>query len=123
MRLKRSWEFDAVFRAGRQLKGELVRICYLYRDTETRIGVTVGKKIANAVGRSRGRRMLRESLRRLSPWVKDGVWIVASLRERGLDVTSVALYHEIAGLMERSGLLKKNWDGADWRVDDRRIFQ
>ncbi|MDR3280231.1 MAG: ribonuclease P protein component [Synergistaceae bacterium] len=122
-RLKNSWEFDAVFRAGRQMKGELVRICYLSRDGETRVGTAVGKRIANAVGRARGRRMLRESLRRLLPWTRGGVWIVASLRERALGDSATSVYYEMARMFERSGLLNESWIGADWRVDDRRISQ
>jgi ribonuclease P protein component len=122
MRLKNSWEFDAVFRAGRQSKGELVRIYYLYRDSETKVGVAVGKKIAGAVLRARGRRMLRESLRRILPWVRDNVWIVASLRERALRSSAVSVYYDAAGLLERSGLLARNWGSADWRVDDRRTY-
>jgi ribonuclease P protein component len=123
MRLKNSWEFDAVFRAGRQLKGELVRIYYVRAEGGTKIGVAVGKKIAGAVMRVRGRRMLRESLRRLFPWITGGVWMVASMRERGLGRNSVSIYYETAALLERSGLLTGDWSGADWRVDDRRIYQ
>jgi ribonuclease P protein component len=120
-RLKNQWEFDAVFRAGRTLKGELVRICYLHRDGGTLVGVTVGKKIAGAVARARGRRILRESIRRLLPWLKDGIWLVASLREKGLDSDAVSVYLEIAGLLKKSGMLSDEWTGADWRVDDSRI--
>ncbi|MDR0654233.1 MAG: ribonuclease P protein component [Synergistaceae bacterium] len=120
-RLKNQWEFDTVFRAGRTLKGELVRICYLYRDDGTRVGVTVGKKIAGAVARARGRRILRESMRRLLPWLKEGIWLVASLREKGLDSDAVSIYYETAGLLEKSGMLSDGWNGADWRVDDPRI--
>jgi len=123
MRLKNSWEFDAVFRAGRQLKGELVRIYFLYRDGGTRVGVAVGKRIGNAVRRVRGRRMLREALRRLMPWIREGIWIVASLRERALESDAVSIYYETARLLERGHLLSGDWNGADWRVDDRRIYQ
>ncbi|MDR2780587.1 MAG: ribonuclease P protein component [Synergistaceae bacterium] len=123
MRLKSSWEFDTVFRAGRQLKGELVRIRFLYGECETKVGVAVGKKIAPAVGRVRGRRILRESLRRLLPWIKEGVWLVATLREHALGFDAVSVYYDAAALLKRAGLLKKDWNGADWRVDDRRISQ
>jgi ribonuclease P protein component len=119
--LKSSWEFDAVFRAGRQLKGDLVRIRFLYRDSETKVGVAVGKKIAPAVGRSRGRRILRESLRRLLPWLRDGVWLVATLQEHALGRDAVSVYYDTAATLKRAGLLKKDWNGADWRVDNRRI--
>jgi len=121
-RLKNSWEFDAVFRAGRQSKGELVRICYLKKDAETRVGVAVGKKIANAAMRARGRRMLREALRRLLPWMRGGVWMVASLRERALDKNAVDVYGDMSLLLERSSLLVPEWSGPDWRVDEIRIL-
>jgi ribonuclease P protein component len=120
-RLKNQREFDAVFRAGRTIKGELVRICYLYRGGGTLVGVAVGKKIAGAVARARGRRILRESMRRLLPWMKEGIWLVASLREKGLDSDAVSVYYETAGLMEKSGMLSDEWNGADWRVDDPRL--
>lgn len=120
-RLKNQREFDAVFRAGRTLKGELVRICYLYRDGGTLVGVAVGKKIAGAVARARGRRILRESIRRLLPWLKEGIWLVVSLREKGLGSDAVAVYYETAGLLEKSGMLSDGWNGADWRADDPRI--
>jgi ribonuclease P protein component len=118
MRLKKAWEFDAVFRTGRQLRGELVRICFLQRGSEpARTGVAVGKRIAGAVGRAHGRRLLRESARRLIPWVKDGLWLVMSLRERALQESAAAVYADAAGLLERAGLLTESWDGADWQVD------
>ena len=124
MRLKNSWEFDAVFRAGRQLKGDLVRIYYLYRYNDAKkVGVAAGKRIGNAVRRVRGRRMAREALRRLMPWIREGVWIVTSIKERALDSDAVSIYYETARLLERAELLSGDWNGADWRVDDRRIYR
>lgn len=119
LRLKKGWEFDAVFRTGRQQRGELVRLYYLYRPEEpSRVGVTVGKKIAKAVGRARGRRMLRESMRRLLPWVKDGVWMVLSLREVALEESAASVYTDTAKVLSRLNLLSPGWVGPDWRVDD-----
>jgi ribonuclease P protein component len=118
MRLKSSWEFDEVFRTGRQLRGELVRICFMRRSGEpTRVGVAVGKKIAGAVGRAHGRRLLRESTRRLMPWLADGLWLVLSLRERALGESAAAIYRDAAVTMERAGLFADSWNGACWRVD------
>jgi ribonuclease P protein component len=95
----------------------------LYRDSGTKVGVAVGKKIARAVGRARGKRILRESLRRLLPWIREGVWLVAALREHALEQNAVSVYYDTAALLKRAGLLKKDWNGADWRVDNRRISQ
>ena len=118
LRLKKRWEFDAVFRTGRQQRGELVRMYFLPADEAgTRFGVAVGKKVANAVMRARGRRMLRESLRRLAPWVKGGHWIVLSLRERALQLKAHDVYADAAKVLARSGLLEESWRGPDWSVD------
>jgi ribonuclease P protein component len=118
-RLKKGWEFDAVFRTGRQQRGELVRLYFLRgQDGRTKVGLAVGKKIAGAVGRSRGRRVLRESVRRLLPWIEDGAWIVLSLRERALESSAVSVYADIASSLKRAGLIGAGWSGPNWRVDE-----
>lgn len=118
VRLKHGWQFDLVFRTGRRETGELVRLLFVERAAEpTKIGVTVGRKIANAAKRSRGRRIMRESFRRLLPWIKDEVWIVASLRENGLGKSSKDLYRDIARSLKRRGLMRPDWPGPDWDLD------
>ena len=84
------------------------------------VGVTVGRKTANASKRTRGRRMMREAFRRLLPWIRDGVWIIASLRETALDKSSIEVYLDIARSLKRRGLLRKDWPGPDWGVDKER---
>lgn len=119
-RLKRGWQFDLVFRTGRRETGELVRLFFVRQpDAATQVGVTVGRKIAKAVKRTRGRRILRESFRRLLPWMKEGIWIVASLRESGLDASGQEIYRDMARAMQRRGLMKSDWPGLDWEVDKR----
>ena len=91
------------------------------RDGPAQIGVTVGKKMANAPQRTRGRRVMRESMRRLLPWIKDGVWIVASLRESALEANAQDVYADIAASLKRRGLMKPEWPGADWNADRGRV--
>ena len=118
VRLKKGWEFDAVFRTGRQQRGELVRLYYLYRQGEAaRVGVAVGKRIAHAPERSRGRRVMREALRRMMPWLIDEVWLVASMKESGLKAGADDVYYDLARLLERASLLRSSWSGPDWSVD------
>lgn len=118
--LKSPRQFDLVFRTGRRQTGGLVRLLFLdNRDGKTKFGVTVSKKIANAVKRVRGRRILRESLRRLRPWTKEGCWIVVSLRDTALQSSAKDVYYDIAHLMSHAGLMKDNWPGADWNADSK----
>lgn len=117
-RLKSPRQFDLVFRTGRRQTGGLVRLLFLDGcDGETKFGVAVSKKIANAVRRVRGRRMLRESLRRLRPWTKKGCWIVVSLRDTALESSAKDVYYDVARLMKRAGLMTDDWQGADWDAD------
>lgn len=109
-----------MFRTGRRETGELVRLLFLDRDDgRPLVGVTVGRKMANAVQRARGRRMMRESFRRLLPWVRDGVWIVASLKESALERSARDVYLDVARALKRRGLLRSGWPGPDWDLDRR----
>ena len=83
------------------------------------IGVAVGKKMANAPQRSRGRRILRESFRRLLSWIKDGVWMVGSLREKALSASAKDVYIDIATILKKRDLMKEDWPGMDWDVDNK----
>jgi len=106
LRLKKGWEFDLVFRTGRRVKGELVRLLFL--DTGEgpfRLGVAVGKRQGTSVVRNRGRRILREAFRHCRPWMKDGIWIVAMLRTAGLDSGPREVYADLAALLAREGML------------------
>ncbi|MDO4988740.1 MAG: ribonuclease P protein component [Synergistes sp.] len=117
-RLKHGWQFDLVFRTGRRETGALVRLLFVTGTNESSlVGVTVGKKIANAVRRTRGRRVMREALRRLLPWVKDGVWLVAVMRESALRASARDVYCDLAASMKKRGLLVSEWPGVDWYVD------
>lgn len=118
VRLKSGWQFDLVFRTGRRETGDLVRLFFVdVPDSDTLVGVTVGKKIAKAAKRVRGRRMLRESFRRLLPWIRNGVWIVGSLRENALDLSAREVYLDVARSLKRRGLLKPGSPGPDWFID------
>ncbi len=120
-RLKKGWQFDLVFRTGRRESGALVRLLFVESpDGTTRFGVAVGKQQGSAPVRSRGKRILRESVRRLRPWVKDGFWIVCTLKSAGLDKNARAVYIDMARIFSRAGLMVQGWPGPDWHADRRR---
>jgi ribonuclease P protein component len=118
VRLKSGGDFDQVFRTGRREKGELVRLFFLEGcPGNSRLGVAVGKKLGNAVVRSRGKRVLREAFRRLLPWLRPGLRVVASLRQNGIGANGRAIYAEVARLCERAGLMLPSWPGPDFDCD------
>lgn len=116
LRLKTRWEFDELFRTGRRCKGDLVRLVFLReREGASRFGVTVSKHIACAVGRARGRRMMREAFRRLSRFVEPGCWVIASLKDSGLDSSAVDVFNDMRDLMIRAGLIERREEEIVWR--------
>lgn len=111
------WEFDAVFRTGLRIQGELVRLLLLRNTAQgLRVGYAVGKRQGKAHVRNRGRRILREAFRRLAPWITEDATLVLSLKDRALDAKATEIYRDLAALLRRKGLLAKSWRDADWNA-------
>jgi ribonuclease P protein component len=81
MRLRRRAEFVAVQTGGRKLHGRHVLAFAKEQDLPVgRLGITVTKKVGNAVIRNRIKRMLREWLR-LNGWIPPGWDVVVVAKD------------------------------------------
>mgnify|MGYP001741209982 CR=1 FL=1 len=109
-------EFDLIFRTGLRIQGDLVRLLFLRNPVQLglRVGYAVGKRQGKAHIRNRGRRILRESFRRLMPWVASDVTLVLSLKDRALGASAIAVWRDMTKVLRRQGLLLDGWSGADW---------
>jgi ribonuclease P protein component len=126
IRLKKSWEFNDVFRTGFRIHGSLVRLLFLKENTHneqsssnirnSRVGFAVGKKQCNSCGRNRGKRIMREAMRRLMPFVTLGLSIVATLNDAAINskASAVDVYLDSARILEKRGLLAKEWRHTKW---------
>ncbi len=115
LRLKQGWEYDTLFRTGSRLKGRLVRLLFVKApDGKTRFAMAVGKKMAKSHLRNRGRRMLKESVRRLYPWMRQGWWFALMLNEKGLSAKADEVYADLAAVLKRKGMMKDEWPGPVW---------
>lgn len=63
--IKENHLFSKVYAKGKRASEKNVAVYVLnnYKTGETRLGITTGKKIGNAVQRSRARRLIREAFR------------------------------------------------------------
>jgi len=120
-RLRKSWQFDQVFRTGRRRRGALVRLLFLESpDGSTAFGVAAGKKLGPAPIRNRGKRMLREAIRTVKPFVRPGFWIVCSIRENALDSNAREVYADLVRLLEQAKLLRTDAKKPEWSENENR---
>ncbi len=94
-RLSRSGDFDRVYREGRSHANRYLVLYTFPRDPdsdeETRLGLSVGRKVGGAVERNKVKRCLREAF-----------WGLATRLPEGHDFVLVAR-PDLAGLAEREG--------------------
>lgn len=96
-RLSRSTEFQRVYRQGRS-KANRYLVLYSFARSEaaedgSRFGVSVGRKVGNAVVRNRVKRTIREALDQLEPQMADGLDYVVLARA------------DVVELLERGGMI------------------
>lgn len=89
-RLSRSSEFQRVYRQGRS-KANRHLVLYSFArgegdDSQPRFGVSVGRKVGNAVVRNRVKRTLREAISDLEPKLGDGLDYVVLARADVVDL-------------------------------------
>ena len=110
LKLRKGWEFRAIFRTGTRTNGELVRLLFVRDDKDTgtvRYGVAVGKKQGKAHVRVRGRRILREAFRPLSDKITPGISMVLTLKNEGLSAKTQDIQRDLERIFRRKKLLAK----------------
>jgi len=93
-RLSRSTEFQRVYRQGRS-KANRYLVLYSFArgeaatpdaETRPRFGVSVGRKVGNAVTRNRVKRTIREAIAELEPQLADGLDYVVLARSDAVEL-------------------------------------
>lgn len=111
-RLTLAREYQGTYRAGvRKVRGPLIVFARPNGLDRSRLGLSVGRRVGNAVARNRVKRMVRESFRTLRSEMPRGYDLVVSVRA-----------HEPLRLEAYKRLLSAAWVALDteWRGRERR---
>ena len=108
-RLTQSTDFKRVRRYGKSYAHPLLVLVVLPTEDETtRIGVTAGRSVGNAVQRNRAKRLLREAIRSLLPMLIPGWKIIVIARKPILKTTLIEIQLSLRVLLSKANLLIEN---------------
>ncbi len=100
-------EFRSLYyKGGSRATGLLVLYFKKNRYGRNRLGITVSKKVGNAVMRNRVRRLIKENYRLLELQIKDGYDIVIVARNRMAEADFHQTEAALRGLLQKCGLLE-----------------
>ena len=105
-RLKKKYQFNYVYRVGKSCHGRFLMLVYSpSKNQNVKIGISVSKKIGNAVKRNRVRRLMREAvtpfLTRLNP--NNNFIIVAKQSIDGQKLKDI--YNDLERTLKKEGLI------------------
>src|ERR1700710_1960787 len=108
-RISRSGDFDRVYRQGRATGGRSFVVHVFPRDASIeppRVGLSVSKKVGDAVTRNRIKRVVRASLDALAPSLAPGSDVVVTARPDAVEIDQregqAGIERELRALLERT---------------------
>ncbi|MGV3719890.1 MAG: ribonuclease P protein component [Actinomycetota bacterium] len=112
-RLRSNREFQRVYRVGKSWAHPLAALHLAPLSGNRRFGISVSKKVGNAVLRNRVRRRLREVVRAALPDLRTGFDAVIVARAAAADADFEALSQSVAELFRRARLIREPGEPPD----------
>ncbi|MCD6459968.1 ribonuclease P protein component [bacterium] len=109
-KLRYKWQFQQVYNTGQKVSGKYLVLFYLYKNDRlrlTRLGITVTKKIGDAVVRNKFKRRVREIFFNNMPSIKPGYDLVVIAKRTSINATYQDLSDEAAKIFQQAGVFYK----------------
>lgn len=106
-RIKKNEEFQYVFRHGKSFANRQLVIYYIKKPNQEhfRVGISVGKKIGNAVTRNRIKRYLREAFQDVQPQINAAYDIVVIARNPAKNMGYAEIKRSLMHLLHKEKLI------------------
>lgn len=107
--IKENRDFSRIYRKGKSFVSPvLVTYVIKRRGDKPRYGITTGKKIGNAVRRSRARRVIRAAYDALYPQLSPGYDLIFVARGKTPHVKSTVVQKAMRQQLMQAGVLRRN---------------
>ena len=109
-RIKKETEFQKVFEKKNSYANKKF-VVYVYdkpNQPHFRVGISVGKKIGNAVMRNYMKRRIRQSLLELKPVLRSDVDFLVIARPQSSGLAMAEVKKELSHVLKLAGLIKLN---------------
>ena len=105
-RLKKHWEFQRVYKSGKK-HWDRYFVIYIYTTQlgQTRLGITVSKKVGKSVQRNRVKRLIREVFRLLRSDLLPSYDIVVVGRQAACELTASQVEESLYKLFRKAKIL------------------
>lgn len=108
-RLKKNEQFQEVFQKGNSAANKQFVVYSLKQEGQAvfRAGISVSKKIGNAVTRNRVKRLIREAIARLETEIHSGVDLVVIARQGIEELPLDSVVQSLQHVLKRAKVLKQ----------------
>lgn len=106
--IKKNYEFKNFFSKGKRYCGKYISIYIFHNNLEiNKLGIAVGKKVTNSVGRHRIRRLIKENYILLENEISCGknILIVWNKNVKSDDAEFYAIKEEMQGIFKKAGVI------------------
>ncbi|HET7657683.1 MAG TPA: ribonuclease P protein component [Bacillales bacterium] len=113
-RLKKNNEFQFVFQTGASKANRQFVVYYTDQPNNEhfRVGISVSKRVGNAVTRNRIKRHIRELIRLMESQISDGKDYVIIARKPTADMDYHEMKKSLVHVLKRAGVLRNHSGGS-----------